>query len=323
MLNSCMKFIFVARFLFRISIFCIFGGLGISNAQSASLTNKIQSGTFPLSTSSLFPSGVNLPDGWKFLIMESLGDLFSQSVTLQKSQLAENRPTIVGLIFPKGVDPKPFVQDAVPVALLINTRVMIPLTFKSWNPKSWLVIVTFEDNGHILDSSAQTWNAEDLLKRAQETLLNNKDELGLAESTNLKLTGWAQAPRWNSWNHAVSWVKQLEIPGKQTWLYGSTYVLTATGALGFHAIAHMDQLQSVQQAMTVLRPGVKGLSEYGSKAYGSKIANYNVTDLVTGQSPYNPSPITLFFSRLLNPSVLTPLLISLGIGFLLRSSRKR
>lgn len=318
-----MKFILSSRFLSVCLVVCIFTGLSMSNSQTSSSMNQIQSGTFPLSTSSLFPSGVNLPDGWKFLVMESLGDLFSQNVALQKSQLAENRPTIVGLIFPKGVDPKPFVQNAIPIALLINTRIMIPLTFPKWNSKSWLIVVTFEDNGHILESFAQTWNAEDLLKRTQETLLNNKDELSLADSTNLKLTNWAQAPRWNSYNHAVSWVKQLEIPGKQTWLYGSTYVLTATGALGFHAIAHVDQFQSLQKAMTMLRPGVKGLSEYDSKAYGSKIANYNVTDLVTGQSPYNPSPLTVFFSRLINPRILFPLLLSLGVGFLVRSFRKR
>jgi hypothetical protein len=291
-------------------------------SKSNPATYQIQTGDFPLSTSSMAPSYIKLPDGWKFSQIEALGDLFLQGVGVQDSQENAERPTIVGMIFPKGVDPKPFVRSNSPFGLLLNSRIIVPFDFAKWDSKSWLMIVTFENKGHISDSLAAGWKSEDLLIQAQKTLLENTEELSLAGIADLKFQKWAKAPGWNAYKHTVSWIKQLEVPGKQTWLYGTSYVLTATGALGLHAVAHTNQLELVEKGMMSLRQGVAGLTVYDSKAFGNDVATYNVTDLAVGQSLTALSVQPKSFPASLVAS-LTGLLISSSIVLFVYLRRRR
>lgn len=150
----------------------------------------------------------------------------------------------------------------------------------------WGVVITYEKDGYVKDSDADSIDYKALLKDMQEATEEQNDQRRSAGYATAELVGWAQPPYYDKAAHKLHWAKQLRFSGTaESTLNYDIRVLGRHGVLSLNAVAGMNQLGLVNQSMqevlafTEFNPGHR----YADFTPGTdRYAPYGLAALVAG-----------------------------------------
>ncbi|HSE11007.1 MAG TPA: DUF2167 domain-containing protein [Rudaea sp.] len=164
---------------------------------------------------------------------------------------------------------------------------LVPVAAPLSDPeKSWAVVITYEDEGHVSDKDAAAIDYDALLKQMrQDTAAANPERKrqGYAE---VELVGWAARPHYDATTNKLYWAKELSFDGgREHALNYDIRVLGRGGYLSLNAVAGMNQLHQIETEMQK----VLALTEFGAgqrytdfNASTDKVAAYGLGALVAG-----------------------------------------
>ena len=168
----------------------------------------------------------------------------------------------------------------------LTLGMIVPANAGVMSSEGWGVMVTYEADGHVSDTDADSIKYDELLADMQkDTLKDNpsRKEQGYAPIT---LVGWAEPPRYDKLSHKLYWAKELKTDGADSSsLNYSIRVLGRKGVLVLNAIADMGQIATIKREM----PAVTAASEFteGNRyadfdSKTDKMAEYGLAALVAG-----------------------------------------
>jgi uncharacterized membrane-anchored protein len=163
---------------------------------------------------------------------------------------------------------------------------IFPTAVGPLDEQGWGVVITYDKDGHVDDSDADSIKYDELLKDMQEGILEAnaaRKEKGYGA---MALLGWAEAPHYDKASHKLYWAKQLKFDdAKQNSLNYNVRVLGREGVLVLNAVAGMEQIAHVKgemqtvTAFTEFNPGNR-YADFDAKT--DKVAEYGLAALVAG-----------------------------------------
>ena len=152
--------------------------------------------------------------------------------------------------------------------------------------KSWAVVVTYSDDGHVSDEDAAKADYTKILKDMQEGTRDANKERKKAGYDAVDLIGWATPPHYDQANNKIYWAKELAFEGNEE--HTLNYDIRALGRGGYlslNAISGMSQLPKVEEGMQ----RVLGMTEFDAghrytefNSSTDKVAAYGIAALVAG-----------------------------------------
>lgn len=196
------------------------------------------------------------------------GFLPAQDAQRVLTQLWNNppQPGVLGMIMPSS-----------------NPRILL-------DPGSWVVVVSYVDDGHVADKDAASIDYADLLKQMQKGTEESNAKRIKQGYPAIELLGWATPPHYDASSHKLYWARDLKFSKADGALEGESLnydirVLGRSGYLSLNAVARVDQLGKVQAdmprvlAMTGFDAGNR-YDDFDSKT--DKLATYGIAALVAG-----------------------------------------
>ncbi|WP_426103847.1 DUF2167 domain-containing protein [Massilia sp. TSP1-1-2] len=163
---------------------------------------------------------------------------------------------------------------------------IVPANASPLSQAGWGVLITYEGDGHVADSDADTIKYDELLKDMQAEVVENnvaRKEQGYAAMT---LVGWAEAPSYDKVHKKMYWAKEFKSAGSTgTDLNYNIRVLGRQGVLVLNAIANMQQIAAIKQEMkhvTAFTDFTPGNRYADFNASTDKTAEYGLAALVAG-----------------------------------------
>lgn len=163
---------------------------------------------------------------------------------------------------------------------------IFPADVSPLSDEGWGVVITYQEDGHVKDDDAKTINYDDLLKKMKESTADENDDRVKQGYPSLLLTGWAEAPSYDSAAHKLYWALDLHAgDAKEDTLNYNIRVLGRKGVLVLNAVAGMNQLPTVKTEMqnvigfTDFTPGNR-YADFNSST--DKVAEYGIAALVAG-----------------------------------------
>jgi len=203
------------------------------------------------------PQGIatlNLPDSFAYLNPDD-----TEKVLVSAWGNPPGNKTL-GMIFPSGISPV--------------------------SQGAWGVVITYDEDGHVNDSDADSINYDDLLKEMQEGMQAANEERKKQGYHGLALVGWAEKPTYDKINHKLYWAKELNADGAtEHTLNYNIRALGRKGVLVLNAIALMSQIEDIKAEMPTILAATeftKGntYAEFDSSV--DKTAEYGLAALVAG-----------------------------------------
>ncbi len=152
--------------------------------------------------------------------------------------------------------------------------------------ESWGVVVTYEEEGFVSDEDADGIDYTELLSQMQASTLEDNEARAEQGYERVELVGWAESPRYDEDTHKLFWAKELAFEGSPSnTLNYNVRVLGRRGVLVLNAVAGMDQLGLIQDAMPELIAAAdfNSGSRYADYQPGTdKLATYGLAALVAG-----------------------------------------
>lgn len=151
---------------------------------------------------------------------------------------------------------------------------------------SWVVVISYSDDGHVSDSEASTLDYDKLLKDMQQDARDSKAEREQQGYPAIEIVGWATPPHYDAASNKLYWARELNFAGaREHTLNYDIRVLGRGGYLSFNAVADMHQLAMVKERM----PQVLDMAEFDAgqryadfNSSTDKIAAYGIGTLVAG-----------------------------------------
>ena len=151
---------------------------------------------------------------------------------------------------------------------------------------SWVVVVSFSDDGYVSDKEASTIDYARLLADMQQHARESNAERKKQGYPAIDIIGWATPPHYDPASNKLYWAKELDFAGAhEHTLNYDIRVLGRGGYLSLNAVAGMHQLAMVQDKM----PRVLEMTQFDSgqrytdfDASTDKVAAYGVAALVAG-----------------------------------------
>lgn len=151
---------------------------------------------------------------------------------------------------------------------------------------SWVVVMEYEEDGHVSDEDANKIDYKDLLKSMQKGSLEVNKKRVEQGYPPITLVGWAASPHYDQASHKLHWAKELKFGDSPTnELNYNIRVLGRQGVLVLNVIARMGQLQTIQAEMPKIlsmvdfAPG-QTYADYNPST--DKLATYGLAALVAG-----------------------------------------
>lgn len=152
--------------------------------------------------------------------------------------------------------------------------------------KTWVVVLTHVDEGHVSDKEAASTDYDKMLKDMQEEARDANPAREKAGYDRVDIVGWAERPHYDQASNKIYWAKELKFGGNsENTLNYDIRVLGRTGYLSLNAVAPASQLATVQAGMQ----GVLAMTEFdpGNRyadfnASTDKVAAYGIAALVGG-----------------------------------------
>jgi uncharacterized membrane-anchored protein len=152
--------------------------------------------------------------------------------------------------------------------------------------KSWAVVITYSDDGHISDEDAAKLDYDQMLKDMQAATRDANAARKKQGYSEIELVGWAARPHYDATANKLYWAKELSVSDARE--HALNYDIRALGRGGYlslNAVAGINQLGMVESemqkvlAMTTFDAGAR----YGDfNASTDKVAAYGIGALVAG-----------------------------------------
>ena len=163
---------------------------------------------------------------------------------------------------------------------------IVPAGAGVFQPESWAVVITYDEDGFVKDDDAATVNYDDLLGKMQRALRGENDERRRQGYPGIELVGWAEPPHYDAAAHKLYWAKDLRFGTEAVHtLNYNIRVLGRRGVLVLNAVASMDQLAAVRRDMTKVIAFVDFAegNRYADFVPGTdKVAEYGIAALIAG-----------------------------------------
>jgi uncharacterized membrane-anchored protein len=163
---------------------------------------------------------------------------------------------------------------------------IVPANVDMLGGGGWIIVISYDDSGHVSDDDAAGIDYDQLLKDMQEQTLKDSEERKKQGFEPIELLGWAKPPYYDSQAKKLYWAKRLKFGGEadETLNY-SIRALGRTGVLELTVVASMQQLGMVDSRVNE----VLGMVAFNSgSTYGEfspsvdKAAEYGIAGLIAG-----------------------------------------
>jgi uncharacterized membrane-anchored protein len=151
---------------------------------------------------------------------------------------------------------------------------------------SWVVDVTYLEDGYVKDEDAKEIDYTDLLKKMQEEQIESNEERKKQGYSTAMLLGWASPPYYDQKEHKLHWAKRIKFEGdSMETLNYDIRILGRKGVLVLQAIGNIDDLEAIKAATPAILKSVN--FEAGNKyedfdASADKVAAYGIGGLIAG-----------------------------------------
>ena len=163
---------------------------------------------------------------------------------------------------------------------------VVPVGFDPLQAGGWLVIITYEEEGFVKDTDANTIDYTKLLADMKEQVSEASKEREKDGYHSIQLIGWAQPPRYDAAAHKLYWAKELKFGSDdENTLNYNIRMLGRRGVLVLNAVASMSQLGEVEKASPALLAMVdfqEGHRYADFNASTDKVATFGLAALVAG-----------------------------------------
>src|SRR4030095_7502872 len=123
---------------------------------------------------------------------------------------------------------------------------IVPANVDLLGGEGWVIIISYDDSGHVSDDDAAAINYDDLLKEMQQATRDNNEERKKQGYEPIELVGWAKPPYYDSQAKKLYWAKQLRFGGDSAeTLNYMIRALGRSGVLELTVVASMQQLPAI------------------------------------------------------------------------------
>lgn len=164
---------------------------------------------------------------------------------------------------------------------------IVPAETGLFSDKSWAVIISYEEDGHVSDEDAESINYDELLSQMQHASKKaNKDRVDNGYEP-IEIVGWAEKPFYDKQTHKLYWAKELKFGEADTnTLNYNIRILGRKGVLLLNIVSGMPQFQVINAQI----PSLLAMTEFNAGSRYSdfnpsidKIAAYGIAALVAGK----------------------------------------
>lgn len=114
----------------------------------------------------------------------------------------------------------------------------------------WGVVITYEKDGYVKDTDAESIDYDNLLKEMQEGAAEENEERRKNGYPTVQIHGWAERPYYDKAAHKMYWARELRFnDSADGTLNYDIRVLGRYGVLSLNAVAGIGQLAKVKQDM--------------------------------------------------------------------------
>lgn len=163
---------------------------------------------------------------------------------------------------------------------------IVPKDVDFLSPDSWVVAITYEEDGHVKDDDADKINYDELLTEMKKTVSEENPERQKQGYEPIRLVGWAATPKYDREGKKLYWAKELEFGGSpEHTLNYDIRILGRKGVLVLNAIAARKDLPVIEAATPELLEAVSfnpGNRYADYDASTDKLAAYGLAALVAG-----------------------------------------
>jgi uncharacterized membrane-anchored protein len=163
---------------------------------------------------------------------------------------------------------------------------IMPAEFDAVSSDTWVVILSFADDGYVKDDDAAKINYDDLLKTMKEGTAEASKNREKSGYSSVELVGWATPPRYDAATHKLYWAQEIKFGGQhQNTLNYNIRLLGRRGVLVLNAVASISQLAEVEAATPTLLAMVdfqEGHRYADFKPSTDKVATYGIAALIAG-----------------------------------------
>lgn len=114
---------------------------------------------------------------------------------------------------------------------------------------SWVVVLSYEETGHVADQDAGEIDYADVLKQLKLDSHQSSAARRASGFQTMELTGWAVAPRYDAREKVLVWAKRFKIDAhpEETLNY-DVRILGRLGVLSLNAISGMNRVDDIEAA---------------------------------------------------------------------------
>jgi uncharacterized membrane-anchored protein len=163
---------------------------------------------------------------------------------------------------------------------------ILPEEFDVKRHSTWVVILSFRDDGYVKDDDAAKINYDELLQKMKEGTTEASKEREKQGYVSVQLVGWATPPRYDAASHKLYWAQELKFGGEtEETLNYNIRMLGRRGVLVLNAVASMGELKEVEAATPTLLSMVdfqEGHRYADFKPSTDKVATYGIAALIAG-----------------------------------------
>jgi uncharacterized membrane-anchored protein len=163
---------------------------------------------------------------------------------------------------------------------------LVPVGFDPLGGESWLVVITYQEDGYVKDGDAAKIDYTKMLTEMKQNTRDANEQRMKEGYGSIELVGWARPPRYDAATHKLYWAKELKFSGeKGNTLNYNIRMLGRGGVLVLNAVASMHQLPEVEAATPAILGMVNfqdGHSYADYKPGTDKTATYGLAALVAG-----------------------------------------
>lgn len=163
---------------------------------------------------------------------------------------------------------------------------LVPAGFDPLGGESWLVVITFDEDGYVKDDDAAHIDYKKMLTEMQEGTREASAQRVKEGFHSVELIGWAKPPHYDATTHKLYWAKELQFGGeKEHTLNYNIRMLGRRGVLVLNAVASMPQLPEVEAATPAILAMVNFQDGHRYADFNGdtdKTATYGLAALVAG-----------------------------------------
>lgn len=163
---------------------------------------------------------------------------------------------------------------------------LVPKNVNLLEGGSWVVIYSYEEEGHVKDDDAEDIKYDELLEQMQKEMIANNPERVKQGYSTMELVGWAKTPFYDKSTHKLHWAKELKFSGDSlNTLNYNIRMLGRKGVLVMNVVSGMDNMKIVEDNMNAILASTNFNSGNGYENFDEKVdkvAEYGIGGLIAG-----------------------------------------